>query len=265
MSFCPFVNDQCKGNQCMMWSNESCLVAGFFKTPSFENESIAFDTERIFEPRKSSTVPQWFKLATEKEIVEAYFEFIDKEFPETERPQYGMVDLFLQTKGVENIWNLSTDLSLKIQKIKATIQLEREKRQTARKLLRIETENMEVESLALQFLDWIDEKSMTKMYKKDVAQFLLELNHDLLWETQAKIFNTAKTRHDEKHLQRIEVEKRDLPSLIDNCMDWAKSNSFTRLTKADIDSFLIEKQLQITDETKRMLYSMTNTKLKSKR
>ncbi len=265
MSFCPFVNDQCKENQCMMWSNESCLVVGFFMASSFESETVEFDTETLFEPRQSSTVSQWFKLATEKEIVEAYFEFIEKEFPESDRPPYGLSDLFLRTKGIENGWNLSTDISLKIQKVKATIGLEQEKREGARKLQRMETENLQVESLALQFLDWIDEKSITKMYKKDVSQFLSESEYDLLWETRDKIFNMVKTKHDEKHLRRREAEKEELPSLIDSCIDWARSNGFTRLTKSDCETFLIDHDLDVLKETKARLYSITNTRLKSKK
>ena len=29
MSLCPFFNEECKGNQCVMWSDEECLVVGF--------------------------------------------------------------------------------------------------------------------------------------------------------------------------------------------------------------------------------------------
>ena len=44
MTFCPFFNAECKGNQCVMWSNEECLIVGFL-----ERLQVAFPMEPIEE------------------------------------------------------------------------------------------------------------------------------------------------------------------------------------------------------------------------
>ena len=64
--------------------------------------------------------------------------------------------------------------------------------------------------------------------------------------------------------ERIEKEKEELPSLVGSCTDWAKEHGLKRVTKADVDAFLMEKNIEITPQTQRSLYAMTNVALRSK-
>ena len=68
----------------------------------------------------------------------------------------------------------------------------------------------------------------------------------------------------EKIKEQIAKEKEELPSLVSHCIDWSKSLGLKRLTHADIDAYLLEKNLVIRPETRRALYSIANVKLKSK-
>jgi hypothetical protein len=62
---------------------------------------------------------------------------------------------------------------------------------------------------------------------------------------------------------RLAEEKEELHSLVSQCVDWARIHSLKRLTLADVDTFVMEKELDILNETKRATYAMANVKLKS--
>jgi len=65
--------------------------------------------------------------------------------------------------------------------------------------------------------------------------------------------------------ERIEKEKEELPSLVSHCVDWARTNGLKRLTLADIDAYIMERNLEILKETRRALYAMANLTLKSRK
>jgi len=67
-----------------------------------------------------------------------------------------------------------------------------------------------------------------------------------------------------KERETLEKEKTELPSLVSSCVDWAKDHGLKRITKADIDAFLLEKGIQILPQTQRALYAMANVEIKSK-
>ncbi|MGA2309705.1 MAG: hypothetical protein ABSG57_09185 [Candidatus Bathyarchaeia archaeon] len=61
----------------------------------------------------------------------------------------------------------------------------------------------------------------------------------------------------------LQEEKDELPSLVGKCVDWARINNLKKVALADVDAFLMEKDLHLLRETKRALYSMANLKLKT--
>jgi len=68
---------------------------------------------------------------------------------------------------------------------------------------------------------------------------------------------------DIKKRERLKKEKEELPSLVSQCIDWARTNGLKRLTLADIDAYIMERDLDILNETRRALYATANVKLKS--
>ncbi|MCQ5373719.1 MAG: hypothetical protein NO515_01650 [Candidatus Methanomethylicia archaeon] len=65
--------------------------------------------------------------------------------------------------------------------------------------------------------------------------------------------------------RKLQEQKDELPSLVSQCVDWARANGLKRITLADLDTFLLEKDIDLLHEIKRTLYSMVNLKLKTKR
>jgi hypothetical protein len=64
----------------------------------------------------------------------------------------------------------------------------------------------------------------------------------------------------EKKRQR---EKIEFPALVSQCVNWAREHGLKRLTQADIEAFLLEKELDISVTTERSLYATANVQLKS--
>lgn len=65
--------------------------------------------------------------------------------------------------------------------------------------------------------------------------------------------------------QKLQEEKDELPALVGKCVDWARTNNLNKVALADVDAFLLEKDLHLLRETRRALYSMANLKLKSRK
>jgi hypothetical protein len=72
-------------------------------------------------------------------------------------------------------------------------------------------------------------------------------------------------RRDEENQrkERLKKEKEELPSLVSQCVEFARMNNLKRLTLSDVDTFVMEKDLDVMHETKRAIYAMANVKLKS--
>jgi hypothetical protein len=64
--------------------------------------------------------------------------------------------------------------------------------------------------------------------------------------------------------QQLEKEKAGLQTLVNRCIDWAKSHGLKKLSQSDVDAFILENNLSILQQTKRSLWSMTNVAMKSK-
>jgi hypothetical protein len=131
--------------------------------------------------------------------------------------------------------------------------------------IQLEKEHAELDSLIDRYLDWVETKELNKIRLMDVQRFLRENDLDLLRVTERDIFDQAQIRMEEKNKEKIMLEREELPSLVDQCVDWARVNGLRSVTKADIETYLLENNLDIMKETQRSLYAMTNTKLKIKR
>jgi hypothetical protein len=46
-------------------------------------------------------------------------------------------------------------------------------------------------------------------------------------------------------------------------VDYARINGLKKLTRADVDTYILEKDLDILQETERAIYAMANFKLKT--
>lgn len=200
-TFCPFFKETCKGNECVMWRDEACLIVSFLQIASegVPSPEQIMETSRIEIHREEAEVPDWIKTRTAEELAVEILEFKKKEFPEDEYlGLHTISNLFWENKGIEH-YQMPSEIRLKINRanILARTQIHREA------------------------------------------------------EKQRK--------------EQMQKEKEGLPSLVSHCNDWARTNGLKRLTLADIDAYIMERNLDILKETRRALYAIANVQLKSKR
>ncbi|MEM4214479.1 MAG: hypothetical protein QXZ28_04755 [Candidatus Methanomethylicaceae archaeon] len=197
--FCPFIRDTCKGNLCVMWKDERCIIISFLE--SFQEElTLEEGRPKIQEELGfgSEEIPDWLAEATPEELAEEIVDFVKKEFNEDTYILNGtLIEYFWKNKGIFK-FSLPPEDQLKVEK---------------------------AEYLALKKL----EKNRQEEYNR-----------------------------------RLREEKEELPSLIGQCIDWAKEHNLNRVRLSDVDSFLLEKNIELLPETRRALYSMVNVRIKDK-
>jgi len=63
---------------------------------------------------------------------------------------------------------------------------------------------------------------------------------------------------------QLEKERDGLPSLVNSCIDWAKEHGLKRVTKAHIEAFLMDKNIEILPQTRNSLHALVSVQLRSK-
>jgi len=265
MSLCPFFKELCKENQCMMWKDGNCLISGFLQgglvLDEVEEEGVTSYSGGISEP----SIPEYFKSVSAGDIANEYREFIRREFPESTSKSYEIFDLFLQSKGLDRRYDIPLEINLKVTKARMLVEQENDMLSNAETQLQIEKEKAELPMLIDKFIEWLENKGLNKARLLDVDRFTTENNLDLLYDTTRDIYEISQTKLEEKRKQKILKEKNEIPSLVDQCVDWARANGLRNVSKADIETFLLEKEYDLTKETQKAVYSLSNTRLKSRK
>ena len=201
-TFCPLTRDECKGNECVMWKDEKCILVSFLEKFGHQYDEILSsplaETE-ILDDEEKPKVPDWIKNKTVEEIAIEILDYIKIEFPER-------IDYFA-SRYINQFWSAR-----------------------------------EIHQYSMP------QEIVLKMQK---VTFMAE--------------NEFRKQCGEERKQKIQNEKAELPSLVGQCLDWARINGLTRITVADVETFMIEKDIELLPETKRALYAMSNFKLKSKK
>jgi hypothetical protein len=133
------------------------------------------------------------------------------------------------------------------------------------------------EELAAQMIDFAKKEfpDEERVYIRSVSQLFWGQKNISKWnmppEIQFKIEKAemlAQKKLDVekefKNKSQLEKEKTELPSLVSSCVDWAKDHGLKRITQADVDAFLLEKNIELMSQTKRSLYAMANVTIRSK-
>jgi hypothetical protein len=265
MSLCPFFKDICKGNQCMMWKDDNCLFTIFLQGGLFADEQEEEGIISVSDGISGHSIPEYFKSISAEDIASECIEFIRKEFPESTHRPFGVFDLFLQSKGLDRSYGIPLEINLKVSKARILVEQENSKLFDEEQRVRIEKEKSELPSLVDRFNYWLEDKELNKVRLIDVNRFATENNLDLLSGTIRDIYDISQSRMEEKHKQKILKEKKEIPNVVDQCVDWARTTGLKTVSKSDIETFVIEKQYELTKETQKSVYALVNTKLKSKK
>ncbi len=199
-TYCPLIKEICKGNECVMWRDENCLINAFAENMIQQTKEGFDETIPIgVEPEDiDKEISEEIKLSTSEELAAELISFAKKEFPDEERIWvHNVAQLFWGSKNIEK-WNIPVDIRFKIEK---------------------------AEMLAQKQLN---------------------------------------SEREVKKKEQLEEEKTELTSLVNLCVDWARGHGLKRVTQADVDAFLLEKNIDVLSQTKRSLYAMANVAIKSR-
>ncbi len=199
-TYCPLIKEICKGNECVMWRDENCLIIAFAENMIQQTKEGFDETIPIgVEPEDiDKEISEEIKLSTSEELAAELISFAKKEFPDEERIWvHNVAQLFWGSKNIEK-WNIPVDIRFKIEK---------------------------AEMLAQKQLN---------------------------------------SEREVKKKEQLEEEKTELTSLVNLCVDWARGHGLKRVTQADVDAFLLEKNIDVLSQTKRSLYAMANVAIKSR-
>jgi len=203
-TYCPFIRETCKGNECVLFRNEGCVIVTLLGGLREKEEEGAplyeADTDRTVAvlDRRERDAPDWIKGTTPEELAAEMLEFMRREFPDDQLVAFDTASRFYwESKGIQDFL-MPFNVQMKMRK----------------------------------------------------AEYLAEREADKEADAGMK--------------KRLQEEKDELPSLLSQCIEWTRANGLRRLTLADVDTFILEKDLTLMSKTRRALYSMANLRLKSR-
>lgn len=191
---CPFFKNDCKGNECVMWKDEKCLIVSFMESILTEPEE--FEGREPITPAQiiSGTgleeveIPGEIKSASPEELAVELISFTKKELSGEERMRVRKVaQLFWGGKKIER-WGMPPEIRLKIDKAEMLAQKQLDTEREVKEREQLEKEKMGLPSLTNLCVDWAKEHGLKRVIQSDVEAFLMEKNVELLRQTERSLY-----------------------------------------------------------------------------
>jgi hypothetical protein len=114
------------------------------------------------------------------------------------------------------------------------------------------------------FKELPDDKYLTHFIKKTFwSEKKIDDSYDLPRELRLKV-ELIENKADMLFNKRLLIEEKEkLTKIVDECYNWAIGLNSTKLTKADVNAYIMENEILLTQTSKDILYSKVNMKLKS--
>ena len=228
---CPFFKEKCKGNECVMWKDEKCLISSYMEHFIVPPEEIKIVAKRMREDIKE--LEEYIK--TTREVVER------------EAQRRAEIKAERENEEIRNRAALDEIESVSVEELAAEL-VSLAKREFPHE------ERIRISNISRLF--WLSKNVDTWsippeiQLKKDKVEMLAqrELDHEM--EIKMK--------------EQLEKEKSELPSLVSSFVDWARDHGLKKVTHADVDAFLIDKNIKILRQTEKTLYAKANVELRSR-
>lgn len=163
-----------------------------------------------------------------------------------------------QLGDVESLQIKNLDLRLKLQATRAIIE---------RKLLLEEKRELfeNIDSLVKEFLDSLDENITVENYEiieHYLDTFLSERYGEIDYKARRLIIGKV---IEEIEQRRLAKEKKMIPELVKQLVEWARKQGLKTLRKMDVESFLIERGLEdLHHHTINRIWKLASTELKKR-
>lgn len=188
--FCPLIKEQCKGNECMMWVDEACIIKATMEIYVLSH----LETEEEEEITISEEIPEYITSKTAEELAADLVSFVKNiSGNEGESVSYEEFSLFWQTKNVSKM-DLNPELQSKLKRAEniATQQILHNQRKNY--LNQVETEKIKLPSLTDSCIDWAVANGLKRVTKSDLEVFLSEKNIEIFPETKRSLYATVNVK-----------------------------------------------------------------------
>jgi hypothetical protein len=177
-SFCPFFKEKCKGNECVMWKDDKCLII------SLVERLLIYHEKETAERETTKEILEAMKLATDQELAVELLAFAKKLFSYVED-----IDLFIasrsfwENKGI-NERTAPSAIKLKMHNVEtlAVNMFEAEMRLMEKEQIE-EEKNEKLPPLVDLCVDWAITNGLKSVTQSNIKVFLDERNEILHHET----------------------------------------------------------------------------------
>lgn len=194
---------------------------------------------------------------SEEQLAEELVAFTDKEFPKGQGQMQSseMSRLFWQKKGLTYGYVDDPELSIKIRKVEMLFQ-----QKLSSEILEKPDEELVNEALEFakkQFGETPPTYRVTDLFweSKGLRRYMADPNVRV---KMAKVESMVRQKLEEG---QVKHEKEVLPTLVDECLEWARKNGLRKVTKSNCDYFLTEKSVQLSKTSRDAIYNQVNFRL----
>ncbi|MDD4877053.1 MAG: hypothetical protein PHQ86_08015 [Dehalococcoidales bacterium] len=175
--YCPLVRENCKGNECVMWKEEKCLIASALETYiSVEHESYTPSAGiSVGFSRPEEEVPEEITTATSEQLAAEMIDYTMKNFVGEMENQYmarQYFRMYLEGKNVQE-YMLPAEIRLKVQRAYLLAEKQIADEIMLKKAEIMQKEKTELPSLVSQCIDWAQNRSLKRITLADVDAFLI--------------------------------------------------------------------------------------------
>ena len=286
-SYCPINDSSCKREECVMGIDDSCVLVDYLVLNNYRNQLIldSAKEKRKFlkndstkkEDAEDQESAQLSKLiATPNETLAE--ELIDlarskNAFSGSEHSiNYEVNRIFWMSKGVSR-FNIPPEVELK------KLEVESLAEKIFKDELFKEVKNLSDEKLAMELFNFAKEREIPSSSRIQIYPHLTEFwtQYRCGWftgdsEVQLKKERVnklaevmAKEVKDRLIKEQVEIESKMLPELIIDIVNWASDNGISKLINQDIDTFMLDRSLQLHPSTTRSLKLKANHELRVKK
>ena len=204
VKFCPIIKEECKKDNCMMWSKDNCLILHFLfdKIKQIEQHfNFRKKAEKYIIPEEK--IPDELMNTSIEEMAEKIYTRYIREFPikittrkvgicsTLKRPylDYNMPEYFLNLSNFRG--HKHRELSYKINIAKDIVNKRLCRNWENLYKEKFEREKELVTKLSDEVIDWAQKLNLKELKETDLQVFLIENNLCLLKESATNLFNLA--------------------------------------------------------------------------
>jgi len=212
-------------------------------------------------------IPEEIKKKSHEQLADEMVAFIDKEFPEARLSYFGRPheaeQLFWESKGLKTAYVDDPQVRIKIRRAEL---LAEEKWRRGEGKVATDFAKKSEEELAHELVEF-----MKKEFPGEEKRVSYRANN-LFWQSkgvETRVFprdpkvelKVEKVESLARHILDQEMQKREkeaIPKLAEECVKWAKENGLRKVTKANVDYFLTEKDQTLSKPSRDAIYNKVN-------